>query len=741
MSLHVWRWYKRLPPRDKQSLLTSLVFLVVLAFLLALTITEKHFNDQIRRTAVFPGFIAKLGHLAAAIGAEAETAVTFAIHSTNEALYEEMVKTQAETDSVYEDVFMYVQQQKALHAWDGNGLFGEGGTMMSEQGLGPLLYVRSQLAWSEVVFDSQTTRSRYLEVVRRISSLMGTCAHIFKEDVDYTAMVTANALMGIVSTFLSVEGHMQLYQYYADLQVADPTMGDKAAAELKTVLLTLLTYQSISTSVLRPLMELPDILLLDAKSAAFDLDHTIYTFLAEATKQQFLPNDLAVLEHNSIAAVRRVMLKLTDSSDAQWKAALKASLSSKYYLYLACTALCGLAFLVSVIEFLCLRLFEAKGSALRRRSAGVMHDVLVRVSEYVEEIATLSLAPKLPPLTMSDRRVSIVEMELMYLLGKLKTIASSLPPLLFPNHLRALAFEYSDVKDPATMVLAPAPRDSLQNKKMHIQSSEDPHPYLQALAEKTDLQEHICEAALLFVSLTAFHDLGSAEKRKFASDYYQKTVSLVEECVFQHGGVMQSVSFDKAVAIWNAEDADENGLMEDAYGHKAGFCELAATCGLALAGRLNILRMQKPLVRDNFPLHIGIVGGTVNVGVFGSEAAKAVGVFGPPVLRGMLVAQANGFHMTSVACDDYICHAIQRMCFCKPIELLPCGGCAYQVLSESTHDESDLEMQLLTYTKAFELFENRRYKGALKAFRAYTKQYGYDSSVERIQFLITNLQL
>lgn len=336
---------------------------------------------------------------------------------------------------------------------------------------------------------------------------------------------------------------------------------------------------------------------------------------------------------------------------------------------------------------------------------------------------------------MSDSRVGIVEMEMQYLFGSLRAMAPTLPPLLFPKNLRATAAEFSDVKDPSTMVLAPPPRDDFAGEAVRIQNSSDPRPYLQTLAEKTDLQERICDAALLFVSLTAFHDLGSLDKRTFAANYYKKIASIVEECVFQHGGVMYSVSFDKTATIWHVETPGD-GLV-DAYGHKAGCCELATACGLTLANWLNVLRSQKPLVRDNFPTHIGIMGGTVNIGIFGSEAHKTIGIFGPPMLRGMLIAQANGFHKTSLACDDYVREAIKRMYFCKPIELLPGGGCAHEILSETKHDESDLDTQLLTYSKAFELFECKHYRAALKAIRAYTKQYGYDSSVERIQMLIT----
>lgn len=716
--MKVVSFVKSLPPKHREALFSVVAIACIMALFITLSVLADQQETREDANSVYPKFISRLGYLVLAISREAQQTINFILDITNRTAYMNLEDVWAATNAAYSDSFQYIQDNKGLHSWPSEVLLTSGGTIMTEQGFAPLDLMRAQIKYGEVTLSSQIVRERFIEVLRLVVSLISFFAAYHKEDVDLTAFIRANAMMSISYSVLGVED--RLIRYFALAEQGDMS---GALTEMKHGLVHILQFQMLEDVLLRPIMSEKEFLRFELMAATLNLDSILNRFVREVTKDQTLSTTVTIADRDSFLAVEEVLSKLTERYTELSNR--KAGSSVLKPLYLVFTAISILSFLGALAEYLYYRLWDAKTSALLQANANVMHDVLVRVSEVVNEVANFSLAPQPPPKTITDQRTAIVEMELQYLIGSLKALAPSLPPLLFPQRLHQLAIHYSEVKDPATMMLTSPLRETLKAEPLKPQDAAAGSPYLLRMAERTDLQEHIHEAALLYVSVTAFHDLGTDEKKLFAMEYFQKIVSTIEECVYQYGGVMHSVSFDKVVGVWNVAGKTPN------------FCEDAATCGLMLANRLAMIRSQKRLVRENFPIHIGVVGGTIDVGVFGSESAKTICMFGPPLLRGMFVAQANGFHMTSVACDDYVRDAIHKIYFCKPIELIPEGGCVHEILQESNRDEPELEVQLAAYSKAFDLFERKYFKGALRAFRAYTKQYGYDSSVERIQALIT----
>jgi class 3 adenylate cyclase len=373
---------------------------------------------------------------------------------------------------------------------------------------------------------------------------------------------------------------------------------------------------------------------------------------------------------------------------------------------------------------------NAEKNAIRVRNALIMHDVLARVGEMVRSMATFTLDPLAPPKSMVGTRVGVLELRLQQCLASLKVLAPTLPPLLFPKRLAILAAEYSEVKDPSTMNFSRKIRDNLLKEPLQLltpDAEDTDDQFSQDMRRITELHTRQANAAFVFVDMKPFHNMSTPDKIQFSEENYTAVTTIVEECIYQFNGVMCSAALDKVVGVWNI--AEES----------SSYCEDAATCGLVLASRLSQQRKQNKALLENFPVRIGVVAGDVTVGVFGNARNKVLQIFGAPFATGIVVARANGFHMTTVACDDQIRRAVERVFPCKPIELMENGDCIYEVIHEQSRKEVDLETKLSVYCKAFELYQRKYFREALRAFRAYTKLYGYDCSVERIQAIITGV--
>ena len=203
---------------------------------------------------------------------------------------------------------------------------------------------------------------------------------------------------------------------------------------------------------------------------------------------------------------------------------------------------------------------------------------------------------------------------------------------------------------------------------------------------------------------------------------YPRILETFEECVLQHGGVLHNVWMDQAIAVWIGKPSHYGPVM----------VQTAIHC----VQRLKHLK-KISIGSANFQVHVGLTAGEVTKGVFGDDEFKTVQLFGPAIGKGMTVAKVNDTHGTSVTCDANIRSSVEHKFHTKPIELLQDSSVVYEVIIGSARREDDIETRLATYRRAFDLYSQRYYREALKAFRGYTKQYGYDRSVERIQSIMT----
>lgn len=718
------KWLLKFPLSHRQALYSTAMFLfitciLVLLFVLEITVWASGNHGSVV-TDVLPHFGKVLGEMITCLCREAQAAVKFVNSPTDTDLYSAYTAAQETTDNAYYSSFNFIKKQTGMQEWLEDYTLRNDASIMTAQGYGIITRIRSRLNFNEIVYSAQNTRIKYMNAIKGVIALVETICQIYHEEDDFMGFSQASALSSSAYAVLQIQKHTLLYDTYLTLGASSYLI----EMEEKEIIRYMHIYVTLLDLFVMPILNNRKSYTLSIHTASSNAYTSTWQLFNQITAGQVLSGVDGVAD-SSLEQVISIMSNLQQDLPGRGVGSTSFRHQIHKRLLLALAIINGICLLLSVASFIVLRFYKSKKTRQDLHNSGVMHDVLIRVGEYTKEIGTFGLSPPPPPKCMvEERRVGIVEQQMKFLVGSLKAIAPFLHPLLFPYNFKLQAIEFSDVKDPGTMVLTRPPRDSLVSEKLSLESSASLTSYFVPMAQKTDLQEQICDVALLYVTLSVFHELSSEEKRTLTEEYYQAVVSVIEECVYQNHGVLSSVAFERAVAVWNVANRTPN------------FCEQAAACALMLSTRLNDLRAQKKLLRENFFVHLGVVGGTVNVGIFGNEDRKVLSFFGPPVLRGMFVAQTNGYHMTTVACDDYICSAIQKMYYCKPIELIPEGGCVHQILHQVGRDDSELELQLATYCKAFEFFARQYHKSALKAFRAYTKQYGYDSSVERIQALI-----
>lgn len=716
------RRLKKLPLHHRQALMTTAIFFGLSCVLFALTIVKSTWSTSTTIRDVpgtYPRFALILGTLIHELCTEAKAAVAFINSPADEDLYSTYLTSQNDTDLAYNNTFRFIRLESAMHWWSEDYALGDEASLMTALGVGVASRMRAQIIYNEIVYSPQTAREHYMNLIKRVISLLETISQIYHDESDLLSFAKASALSSSAYAVLEIQ------KYTITLNSLISGGGSASTLQMteKEIIRYLLIYQTLTELFLLPTVTAKEKYKYMFATATTYADNYVMEMFNQITANRDLPTNAAAGITESLDAILNIVDGYADQVSKAQNSSHSSSLHSNLFIVLLALVLS--AFAIAAADFLFKRFYNSKASREELYHLGVMHDLLIRVSEYAKAIGTFGLEPPPPPkCVVEERRVGIVEQQLQFLVGSLKAIAPFLPPLLFPYNFSVMAEEFSEVKDPGTMVLTETPRSSLDDVKLILQNPQELSSHFIPMAIKTDIQEQVCDVALLYVSLSVFHELDSQEKRALSVEHFQEIVAVIEECVYQHHGILTTVAFERAVAVWNIARKVPN------------FCEQAAACALALSSRLTKARMEKRVIRENFLVHLGVVGGTVNVGIFGNEERKILSFFGPPVLRGMFVAQTNGYHMTTVCCDDYVRDAIQKIYYCKPVELIPDEGCVHQILHKISRDDSELELQLATYCKAFEFFERQYYKSALKAFRAYTKQYGYDSSVERIQALI-----
>eukprot|EP01062_Namystynia_karyoxenos_P058931 TRINITY_DN50372_c0_g1_i1.p1 TRINITY_DN50372_c0_g1~~TRINITY_DN50372_c0_g1_i1.p1 ORF type:complete len:810 (+),score=316.20 TRINITY_DN50372_c0_g1_i1:91-2520(+) len=437
---------------------------------------------------------------------------------------------------------------------------------------------------------------------------------------------------------------------------------------------------------------------------------------------------------------------------------------------------------------------NAKREAKQRVHLIGMLENLNRVAEYASHMGFFDLQV---PMLAKGRRITQQENVLMRAIGALKVVAPALSPSLFPERFFCRPVPGSR-KMPCAhemmMNCLPPYRSSMQQSRPGLLTEQDTEESeaIAQMVQRTRLGLTVRHASLATFSTSFLHRIVAMEKDgkedaglQNVERHLPKYISTVEQVVIQYHGLLHRLCGDRLLCVWNAgKSCDKHQVMASRAGLQATarlrqlsfedmYIAAAITSGEVVVGNIGF-EPQRPrrgadralsersgwqspahpyaesqrLMSDSGAGEGSPTGGGAppeeNPCSLLQSGFKTFEVFGPCVAYGMRVAHFQKLHSTStcVLCDASVAAAISHQFQIKPLELLRTKQGAngieriYEVAGARQSRQSEAQLKLDQYTNAFELFEGRKLREAAKAFRGYTKVYGYDSSVERIQGLI-----
>jgi hypothetical protein len=380
----------------------------------------------------------------------------------------------------------------------------------------------------------------------------------------------------------------------------------------------------------------------------------------------------------------------------------------------------------------------------------------------------------------------IVHNRLQRMVAGLKQLAPSVSPLMFPERAAASAEYYSLVRrsGPAGSATVGAAQHGVQagittttapkaaEQRLLTRAAVDGEPLDESTEERVAPRTEPRFATFLAVDMAGLLEYHTSfDSMEVAKEYVPLLASLVEECIVLHGGVFHSLHSHALLGSWNAS---QDAPVPDA-------CEAAARAAFVLVARLGMMRREHAALNNRFEVSIAITAGDITYCVFPQALVSSVAQFvGPPVARLPSVLRTNYHHQTAIAVDDVTAEKLAaRNLPCKPIELLATAminvvkgsegtgnnqagqsakrsrgdsladstraattpeteGLAFELISLAKQRDPDLPAKLAEYKLSFAVYQRGYHAEALKGFRRYTKLYGYDGSVERIQSLIVS---
>eukprot|EP00756_Hemistasia_phaeocysticola_P004288 Hpha_TRINITY_DN12735_c0_g1::TRINITY_DN12735_c0_g1_i1::g.114519::m.114519 len=422
-----------------------------------------------------------------------------------------------------------------------------------------------------------------------------------------------------------------------------------------------------------------------------------------------------------------------------------------------------------------------------------MLENLNRVSEYATHFSFFDLTV---PHIAQGRRITPLEGTLMRAMAALKVVAPAITPTIFPERFHCET-EAGGKKRPSPMevmmnCLPGHAREASQSRAILL-TEEDVNESraIKQMCERARLGLTVREVTVMTVSTTFLHRLVTEEREtpdaglKAVDRHFPKFLSAVEQVVIHNNGLMHRLCADRLVCIWNAP--------RDVAQHQVQGCRAA----LQASAKLRVLTTPNSTFAtfDGATVATAVTTGEVVVGNVGFEPTfnrktltgstgdppaspgaayatrkqrgsevgseptsekpvnpcsllnqgmKTFELFGPCVMYGTRVVYFQKLHSTPTCtlCDERTAQKVGETFAVKPLELLRTGQGPsdveriYCIVGPRRGKLAESQVKLEQYIQGFELFERRKLKEADKAFRAYTKVYGYDSSVERLQTLI-----
>ncbi|KAJ9458973.1 hypothetical protein DIPPA_30833 [Diplonema papillatum] len=415
--------------------------------------------------------------------------------------------------------------------------------------------------------------------------------------------------------------------------------------------------------------------------------------------------------------------------------------------------LCAVAFvfLLVLATLAGLRKRNADVESARKKALQLMVETVNRVAEYASHFSMFDLTvPMLP----HGKTLTTLELALMRCMAGLKVVAPALPPELFPERyviknekqcamevmMCQLPKHHTEIRGTLTKLL----------DKTDVTSSKA----IVLMMERAKFGMRETEASLLTVSFTWLHDpvdddasCNQPSMHKNIGGY----ICLVEAATTRHNGLVHCLCGDRMISAWNVSLPIGNhpllackaalSILPGTANFQQPTTNLhvasAVTFGTVVVGNIgflddDVLAMSKTNKTDS----------ALGTGTLGSGGFKTFAIYGPAVELGGRISFYQKLYNSSTAvfCDDEIANRVCKELAVKPVEPVRLSDLddtivsVFSIMGERNSEEA--ESQAL-FKVAYDLFIQRKFLEAEKAFCHFTKVFGYDNVVERLQKLVS----
>eukprot|EP00754_Rhynchopus_humris_P009348 Rhum_TRINITY_DN13992_c0_g1::Rhum_TRINITY_DN13992_c0_g1_i4::g.66627::m.66627 len=392
-----------------------------------------------------------------------------------------------------------------------------------------------------------------------------------------------------------------------------------------------------------------------------------------------------------------------------------------------------------------------------------MRDTMHRIGEYTQHFAHFNLSvPQLP----SGTAQNALEFSLLRCLSSLKLVCPAIPPEVFPERFVVRRQpNYNDTK-------------RLMCDMEVIMNQIPSFPVRTDVGEPQALMMKRCalgvagrEATVMTVSLLWAHSL--SEEGNKASRYLIPYVALVEQLTLQHGGLVHKLVADRMMCTWNLNPGGWQGGTytvracaaamaiapgtAELFAHERIHVSVALTHGLLLAGNVgfeatddnSLRRSTQPSCTLSSTEQKALMSAGSDVQQWEEPRVaqggfKTYTVIGPPVELGARITYQQKFYNTATAvfCCGATAKRVGQVYVVKAVEPIHLSDSdatrvrVYALTGLAAGRSPEQVEALQRFHDAYKMFWERKFLEAEKAFRAYTKEYGYDNVVERLQTLI-----
>jgi len=225
---------------------------------------------------------------------------------------------------------------------------------------------------------------------------------------------------------------------------------------------------------------------------------------------------------------------------------------------------------------------------------------------------------------------------------------------------------------------------------------------------------------VLFSDIRRFSSFSEVNEPEFVVSRLSEYLTEMVDIIFKNDGTLDKFVGDEVMALFGAPYFYEN------------HAELACRAALEMLDRLHALQEKWTAENsDSFSIGIGINSGAALVGNLGSNQVFDYTVIGNEINLGARLEGANKIYQTSLLITESTYNMVKENAVAREIDYAKVVGIQtpvriFELCSMAPLPELEQKLKIETFAEALQLYRNRMWGDALKAFRRILRDFPTD---------------